>query len=130
MRRLRGEVLRFLFAGGLCAAIQYGLLALSVEWLHWQPVPAAAIAFAVAAALNYLLNHRFTWASGAPHGRAALRFLAVLCVGLAITTLFMQGLHGYLGWHYLLAQVSATAATLVWNFFAHRHWTFRHDAPA
>ncbi|MEO6368478.1 MAG: GtrA family protein [Steroidobacteraceae bacterium] len=56
----------------------------------------------------------------------ARRFLlsAVMAAGLALHGLFMQVLHGYLHWHYLLAQLLTTGLTMFWNLLAHRFWTF------
>lgn len=41
-----------------------------------------------------------------------------------MNALFMPLLHGYLGWHYLLAQVLITGIAMIWNFSAHRHGAF------
>lgn len=118
---------RFLLVGGLCTALQYVLLAAGVEWLGMSAVAASTLGFVASAAVNYLLNRRYTWASGEPHAQLLWRFVAVVAVGLALNALFMQLLHGYLHWQYMLAQLLATAVNLMWNFCAHRNWTFRRS---
>jgi putative flippase GtrA len=87
-------------------------------------VQASALGYLVSAAVSYLLNRRYTYASGAPHAAAAWKFGVVMVTGLAINSLFMQLLQGYLHWHYMPAQLVATAGSLAWNFCAHRYWTF------
>lgn len=121
---MRRELLRFLMVGGLCTALQYLVLVAGVELLHANAVAASAAGFLGSAAVNYLLNRRFTWGSEAPHGPAVRRFIAVLVVGLALNVLGMRLLHGYLHWHYVLSQVLTTVVTVSWNFAGHRHWTF------
>ena len=118
------QLLRFLVVGVLCTAIQYLLLAVGVEWLGMGVLPASTVGYAGSAVSNYLLNRRYTYASGAPHAVLVWRFVTVLAVGLLLNALFMQLLHGYLHWYYLLAQLFTTAGVLLWNFSAHRYWTF------
>ena len=110
--------------GGLCAGIQYSLLAAGVEWLRMDAVVASTLGYLVSAVVNYLLNRRYTYGSGASHARLVWRFVLVMAVGLVLNALFMQLLHGYLRCQYVLAQLFATAVNLLWNFGAHRYWTF------
>jgi putative flippase GtrA len=124
---MRRELLRFLLVGGLCTLLQYLLLIAGVEFLHLDAVAASTAGFLASAAVNYLLNRRFTWVSTVPHPVAVRRFLTVLAIGLALNVLGMRLLHGYLHWHYVLSQVLTTMVTVSWNFAGHRHWTF---APA
>ena len=118
------QFLRFVQVGMLCTAIHYLILALGVEWLGGDAVVASTAGFAVSATVNYLLNRRYTYSSSEPHPVLFLRFVTVLGIGLVLNALFMLLLHGYLRWHYVLAQLFATGCTLVWNFLAHRYWTF------
>lgn len=118
------QFMRFALVGGLCTGIQYALLAVGVEWLGLGAVTASTAGYLLSAIVNYLLNRRFTYGSNAPHKRLALRFVIVLVSGLALNALFMQLLHGYLQWHYVVAQLLATVGNLLWNFCAHRWWTF------
>ncbi len=116
--------MRFALVGALCTGIQYLLLAIGVEWLGLGAVIASTLGYLVSAAANYLLNRRYTYASSAPHARLVWKFVVVLATGLTLNALFMQLLQGYLQWHYVLAQLVATAGNLLWNFCAHRYWTF------
>ena len=118
------ELLRFLLVGGFCTALQYLVLVAGVEFAHADAVYASTAGFLLSAAVNYLLNRRFTWASDAPHSVAVGRFITVLVIGVVLNMLGMRLLHGYLRWHYVLAQVLTTVVTLLWNFNGHRRWTF------
>lgn len=110
--------------GGLCTAVQYLVLVAAVELGRADPLLASGAGFVLSAMLNYLLNRRFTWASQAEHRVAASRFVLVVSSGLLLNLLGMRLLHGYLGWHYVPAQVLTTLVTLGWNFAWHRYWTF------
>jgi putative flippase GtrA len=118
------QFMRFLLVGALCTGIQYLLLVAGVEWLGLDAVLASTLGFLASAAVNYLLNRRYTYASDASHAVLVWRFVTVLATGSVLNALFMQVLHGYLQWQYLLAQLCATGGTLIWNFCAHRYWTF------
>lgn len=59
--------LRFVLVGGVCGALQLGLLALFLRW-DLAPVAANVAAFLVSAQLNFALSARFTW-----HDRAATK---------------------------------------------------------
>lgn len=121
---MRRELLRFALVGGFCTGLQYLILVLGVELAQVDAVLASAAGFLASAAVNYLLNRRFTWRSDAAHVVAVPRFITVLVVGLALNVLGMRLLHGYLGWHYVFSQVLTTMVTLTWNFAGHRNWTF------
>jgi putative flippase GtrA len=123
------QFMRFVQVGVLCTGIQYILLVAGVEWLQLDAVVASTLGFLASSAVNYLLNRRYTFASSAPHAALVWKFVAVLAGGLLLNALVMQLLHGYLHWQYMLAQLVATGATLLWNFSAHRCWTFLRSKP-
>jgi putative flippase GtrA len=115
---------RFALVGGLCTGIQYVLLAAGVEWFGLGAVAASTTGYLASSVVNYLLNRRYTYGSTAPHSGLVLRFVIVLICGLALNALCMQLLHGYLHWHYAVAQLIAALGNMLWNFCAHRYWTF------
>lgn len=119
-----GQFMRFVLVGALCTGIQYLLLVVGVEWLGLDAVLASTLGYLASAAANYHLNRRYTYTSDAPHAVLVWRFVTVLAIGSVLNALFMQLLHGYLHLQYVLAQLLATGGTLIWNFCAHRYWTF------
>lgn len=123
MRDTLGRLVRFALVGATATAIQYVVLIALVRGLGVWPTLASAIGFVISAGLNYLLNYHFTFRSQRRHGPAALKFVALAGVGLAINSLLMQ-LLVETGWHYLLAQVCATAVVFLWNFVGNSLWTF------
>jgi putative flippase GtrA len=118
------QLARFLVVGGIATALQYAILILGVQALGWRAPWASAVGYAISCVLNYWMNYRFTFRSSRAHSSAALRFGLVVAGGLAINTAVMWLLVE--GWHaqYLLSQVAATAAALVWNFGGSALWSF------
>jgi len=117
------RLVRFALVSATATAIQYVVLIALVRGLDVWPTVASAIGFVLSAGLNYLLNYHFTFRSQRRHGPAALKFVALAGVGLGINSLLMQLLLEQ-GWHYLLAQVGATAVVFLWNFMGNNWWTF------
>ncbi len=121
---LSKQFLRFAAVGATGTATQYALLWLGVEFVHIGPVIASTIGYAGGSIVNYLLNYRFTFASGKSHLEAAPKYYAVIGVGLLINTALMGWLTGSLGWYYWPAQLLTTALGLCWNFAGSRWWAF------
>jgi putative flippase GtrA len=123
-RALLAQAARFLAAGGAATAVHYALLVGLVELGRLPPTPATCVGYAAAAALNYGLRRCFVFRSRAPHRRTLPRYLAVLGAGFGLNGGLMALGAGVLGLPYGAVQVVATGLVLVWNFTAHRLWTF------
>lgn len=126
-RPLLSQGLRFLGAGGLATACHYALLTALVELASLPPVPASSIGYAAAAALNYFLRRCFVFRSRSRHRRTIPRYLAVALTGLSLNTAVMALGVDLLALPYVAVQVIATGMVVVWNFTAHRLWTFRDE---
>jgi putative flippase GtrA len=118
------RLVRFGMVGALATGVQYLILVALVRWAGLWPPVASALGFLVSAVGNYLLNYHFTFFSRQPHAPAALKFLILSTVGLALNAALMEHLMD-LGWHYLVAQVFVTAIVFLWNFIGNSLWTFR-----
>ncbi|MGA7748716.1 MAG: GtrA family protein, partial [Gallionella sp.] len=95
-----------------------------VHWVSSNPVLASSVGFVVSAFANYFLNYHYTFCSKVRHGPALIKFMALASVGLVLNSVIMQVLT-ISGLHYLIAQLGATAAVLLWNFAGNSLWTFR-----
>jgi putative flippase GtrA len=104
----------------LAALLATGLLA---------PVPASCAGYAVAAVLNYGLRRRLVFRSREAHRRTVPRYLAVLGAGFGLNAAVMALGVDLLGLPVAPVQVAATGLVLIWNFTAHRLWTFRASPP-
>ena len=122
---LLNQFLSFAAAGAVGTALHYLILVALVSSGTAQPVSASAAAFAAGAAVNYLLNYQFTFSSRKRHTETAGKYSIVALSGLLLNSVIMMVGVAALAWHYLLTQVIATGIVLLWNFTAHRTWTFR-----
>lgn len=118
------QFLRYSSAGAVGTAVQYAVLILLVELAGLGVVTASNVGAVAGAIVNYQLNHRYTFASQRAHGHALPRFALISAAGIVLNTLVLSGLLGFVGPHYLVAQVVVTAVVLVAGFIANRLWTF------
>lgn len=123
------SVLRYLAAGLLAFAVDFGLLALCRDVFGWPTAVAAAVAFVVSFAFTYTIQRTLGFVSRAPHGRALWRYTLLVIVNTVATAAIVAGFDlTPLGWG--IGKVAATALTTVWNYFAYRWWVFAEDQPA
>lgn len=125
LKKLLHKFFKFLLVGGLATAIHYLLLIILVETVDMRAATASAIGFSISAVGNYVLNHRYTFVSSASHKAAFPKFMLTAATGLGINTVTIAMFTEYLSVHYLLAQLVATAVTLIWNFSINAAWSFR-----
>jgi putative flippase GtrA len=115
---------RFIAVGATATALQYAILLLTVELGGMSPTPASSLGFVISAVFNYLANKHVTFETDTPNTIAGPRFVAMVLLGLIVTSLCMRTLTSF-GVHYLLAQVLTTALVLTINFRLASRWVFR-----
>jgi putative flippase GtrA len=118
----------FAVVGAIATCVHYALLIFLVEILGVSAVPAALAGYCAGGTVSYVLNRRHVFRSNKPHEAAVTRFAIVAIVGFALTYVFMSLLVQKARVPYLLAQAVTTGIVLVWNFVAHKMWTFRSSA--
>ena len=127
--RTSAQVVVFALVGGLSTAAYAALFLLLHGALGAQGANVTALLLTAVA--NTAANRRFTF--GVRGERHALRHqaqgLVVLCAGIALTSLVLDGLHATVGeGHQVLEVVVLTGANLlvtVLRFVLMRHWIFR-----
>jgi putative flippase GtrA len=118
------QFIRYAGAGAIGTAAHYAVLVALVQGVQVGVVAASTAGAVTGAGINYFLNHRFTFGSQEPHGRALPRFATVAALGIVLNALVLAAVLAIFGPHYLVAQVAATLAVLVAGFLANRAWTF------
>lgn len=119
------QFLSFAAVGAVGTLAQYAVLWLAAVRLGWPAAWASGAGYALGSMVNYLLNYRFTFASGKSHVEAASKFYVVVGVGWFINTGLMGLLTGWLTWNLWLAQLLTTGIGLGWNFAGSKLWAFR-----
>jgi putative flippase GtrA len=121
----------FVAVGFIATVVHYSFLIGLVEIAGVSAVTAALMGYGAGGTVSYLLSRRHVFRSHAPHDEAVSRFVIVAAVGFGLTYVFMSLLVHGARVPYLPAQIVTTGILLLWNFAAHRIWTFppEHDAP-
>jgi putative flippase GtrA len=125
MTAIGGQFIRFATAGALAAIAHYATLIGAVELGGTTPLHASLAGYVFGAAVSYLLNYYFTFASSAAHHSALSKFLIAAGVGFLLNGAIMALLTGPFPIHYVVAQIVATGTVLVWSFSSYRLWAFR-----
>lgn len=73
-RRLIGEILRYLLAGGLNTALGLSLIFTFMHVCRWSPTTSNMVAYTITMFTSFLLQKRFTFRSRADAGRELLLF--------------------------------------------------------
>lgn len=135
IRRLANHSgVRYLVAGGVCFLIDFGLLALFSQVLHWPLWLATGAAFLISFFFTYGIQRVFSFSSRAPHGAALVKY-AILVGFNTLATIAIVALITNAGAGWAIGKIGATVVTTVWNYFIYRYWVFahprrKHDASA
>jgi putative flippase GtrA len=125
-RSLAGSFVRWGITGLLAAGTDLGVLALLHSGAGVGLELATVIGFCCGVAINYTLNHGWSFRSSAAHSRVVVRYAVMVAFNGLSTVLIVAGLH-HLGVYYLLAKLVAIAVNATVNFAAARWWVFTHD---
>ena len=120
---------RFAGVGAIGTVSHYAVLVALASILSVNAVVASSVGYIVGGIVNYLLNYRFTFRSNLSHLTTAPRFFTIAFAGFFLNAAIMSLLTSTAVWHYLLAQIVATATVLLWGFLANYFWTFGRARP-
>jgi putative flippase GtrA len=115
----------FVGVGALATALDYAVFFVALWFLGVPAVPAALIGYAAGGALSYALNRAHVFETARAHHVAILRFMSVMVVGFIITGYAMRVFTEGLELAPLLARLLTYGVVLIFNFIAHRFFTFR-----
>lgn len=114
-----------------------GISGTAVDWLFYFGLTrwfgvfyllAKALSFIIAAINNYIWNRVWTFESH--QKKVALefsKFFVVSLIGLGFNTLIMYLVVEKLKFNDFWGLILATAAVMLWNFFANKFWTFKKE---
>jgi putative flippase GtrA len=115
---------RYTAVGAFATAVHYLLLVLCVERGGWPAYAASGFGAVVGAQVAYAGNRWITFAHRGAIGASWARFQSTALLG-ALLGMALVALGVRLGLHYVLAQMLATAASLLLTFAVNRRWSFR-----
>ena len=120
-------MLRFGLVGGSGVLVNYTILYLFAGIWGLNHLAAAAVATEGAILSNFTLNNLWTFRGVTPGGswaRRGLRYNVFALGGLVISVAVLAALTYLLHVHYLVANVFAIGAAMLWNYSANYRWTW------
>ncbi len=120
------QSLRFLASGGVAASIGLSTFAfLQVMWPTQVPYMAAwLISTVISLTVGFILQRRFVFNVRGQISLDFIRFVAVSATSLAFNAVALPLLVSYLGANPLGSQIAITGAVALYNFVAHRTFSF------
>jgi len=126
--RIRGQVLRFLGAGG-CATATDAVLYTGFVHAHFAPPIANCASYSLSAIVAFLLHRHWTFASvDGSAGAQALRFAFLVMFGICVSTGVVWALAPLFG--PFVAKLAAIGVTISLNFCVSRWLVFVQPRPA
>lgn len=115
------QFFRYIFVGGFAFVADAATLWLCEKFMHYMI--AAAIAFVVGLAVNYILSVCFVFSETEQVKSKAKEFIVygvIGVIGLLITEAIMYICTDIIGMYFLLSKIIAAVIVLVWNFAARK----------
>lgn len=115
------QFFRYVFVGGFAFLVDAFMLWLCEKWMNYMI--AAAIAFIVGLAANYVLSIWFVFSESEKITNKLKEFTAyavIGIIGLLLTEVIMYILTDLCHLYFLLSKIVAAALVLVWNFVARK----------
>jgi putative flippase GtrA len=119
----QASFLRFVLVGGSATLLHYAIMGTLIYLASITAGIASAIGYTLSTFYNYWANSYFTFGGGHSHARSLPRFLVTALAGLGINQIvLLAGI--YVSLSLAIAQFTATAAVLLWNYRVNATWTF------
>ena len=115
---------KYAIVGVLGTLTHLGLLYVSVEFLHFTPLPSSSTAFIWVVLQSYWLNRNWTFQSDKKHAITLLRYIIVSVVGFLTNLLIMFVMISVLELWYMFAQLVTILVIPATNFLLNKYWTF------
>ena len=130
------QFIKFGIVGASSTVVNFAILNLMMIVFHQGRYVAETIAFLVSVVNGYAWNNRWTFKEAqakAVHTQFG-QFLLVSAVGLVLNLLIIRLISVPLEHDFScsvikatnISQLIATGVVVFWNYFANRHWTFKH----
>ncbi len=123
--RLIRQFTAFVGVGALATALDYAVFFVAFQLVGLHPVPAALIGYTAGGVLSYVLNRAHVFETERAHRAAIIRFMGVMGVGFLLTGYAMRVFTEGFDLAPLFARILTYGVVLMFNFIAHRFFTFR-----
>ncbi len=120
------EVFRFLAAGGGCFLLEYVLLYTLTEYVGFNPLISAPIAFTISLIVNYILCVYVVFHAETQTGIQMFLFIFTSLLGLGINQAVMWFFIDIVGLWYMFSKIIASAIVMIWNYITKRYILHGH----
>ena len=116
------QIRNFVIVGCSVTLLDFVLLHAFVERANIWYLAAAALAFIISTAVNYILSMKFVFRGreGRDKKEEFTVFAILNLIGLGLTTLLMWLLVDKAHLHYMFAKVLTSATVMFWSFFSRK----------
>ena len=116
------QIRNFVIVGCSVTLLDFVLLHAFVERANIWYLAAAALAFIISTAVNYILSMKFVFRGreGRDKKEEFTVFAILNLIGLGLTTLLMWLLVDKAHLHYMFAKVFTSATVMFWSFFSRK----------
>lgn len=121
------EVFRFLAAGGGCFLLEYVLLYTLTEYVGFNPLISAPIAFTISLIVNYILCVYVVFHAETQTGIQMFLFIFTSLLGLGINQAVMWFFIDIVGLWYMFSKIIASAIVMAWNYITKRYILHGHQ---
>ena len=123
------QLFRYTIVGGIAFCVDYGLLYLLTEYIHFHYLMSATISFLAGLVVNYILT---TWWIFKHHklSNKTLEFIIygiIGLVGLLFNNILMYCFTDILHLHYMLSKLITAILVMGWNFFGRKIILFKNN---
>ncbi len=119
----------FLFVGGITAAIYFGLLAVFLEFLHFDYRVSVSIAYIVAVSFHFFANRQLTFrANHESPFQQVVRYLPMAALNYLLTVVIVTASVEMLEFSPYVGVVAAIVVTTGLGFFTYKAWVFRKES--
>lgn len=120
------EVFRFLAVGGGCFLLEYVLLYTLTEYVGFNPLISAPIAFTISLIVNYILCVYVVFHAETQTGIQMFLFIFTSLLGLGINQSVMWFFIDIVGLWYMFSKIIASAIVMIWNYITKRYILHGH----
>jgi putative flippase GtrA len=130
--KLSVQIFKYGLVGGTAFLLDFSMLFLLTEYLHFYYILSATAAFIAGLLCNYFLSVYWVFSERALSNKFAefLVFSLIGLIGLLLNDGLIWSLTEKGGLHYLSSKVLAAVVVFFWNFFARRQLLFISRAKA
>ena len=120
------QLFRSLFVGLAASIVDFGLLYVLTEYVHFHYLISSTFAFIAGLIINYLLSKIWVFSENSLKNQWVefLAFSLIGIVGLGLNNLLLWVFTEFCSIHYMLSKVLTTIIVFFWNFLARKYLLF------